>query len=67
MKSKYQGADIFVKKDRIIIEAAIPEWKTRFMMGAGAAYKKITDAGFSDTALEIKEHLAEKYKVRMRT
>jgi hypothetical protein len=65
-KSKYNGADIFVKNDRIIIEAAIPEWKIRIMLGAGAIYKKVTDKNFSETALQIKEFLSRSYDVRMR-
>jgi hypothetical protein len=66
MKSKYYGADIFVKKDRIVIEAAVPEWKTRFMLGAGAAYKKFTDKNFFDAAVEIKTYLERTYDVRLR-
>lgn len=65
-ESKYHGADIFVKSNSIIIEAAIPEWKTRFMLGAGVLYKKMTDKDFSKTALRIKDYLGEKYTVRIR-
>lgn len=67
MKSKYQGADIFIKSDKIVVEAAIPQWTTRFMLGAGAAYRKLTDKDFSDTALQIKEYLSRKYEVSLRT
>ena len=66
-KSTYYGADIFVKKDSIVVEAAIPDWKTRLLMGAGAAYKKITDQNFSQTALQVKEFLSRKYEVRLKT
>ena len=64
--TKYNGADIFVKKDRIIVEAAIPEWKTRLMIGAGAVYRKITDKSFSDIALKIRDFLSNKYDVTLR-
>jgi hypothetical protein len=64
--TKYSGADIYIKKDRIEIEAAIPEWKTRFMVGAGAIYKKITDPNYSATAIRIKDYLSQKYTVRLR-
>jgi hypothetical protein len=66
MKSKYQGADIFVKRNKIVIEAAIPQWKTRLMLGAGALYKKLTDKDFSKTALQIKDYLSKNYEVSLR-
>src|SRR4051812_47929684 len=66
-KSKYYGADIFIKKDRIIVEAAVPEWKTRLMLGAGAAYIKLTDKKFSDVAFEVKDFLSTKYEVSLRS
>jgi hypothetical protein len=66
-KSKYQGADIFIKSNKIVIEAAIPEWKTRLMLGAGAVYRKLTDKDFSKTALQIKDYLSQKYEVSLRT
>jgi len=65
-KSKYCGADIFVKGDRIIVESAIPDWTTRLFLGAGAAYKKLTDQKFSEAAMEIKDFLNGKYEVSIR-
>jgi hypothetical protein len=32
-KSKYSGADIFIKNDKVLIEAGIPEMKTRLLFG----------------------------------
>ncbi|HEX6334891.1 MAG TPA: hypothetical protein VFZ78_11735 [Flavisolibacter sp.] len=66
-KSKYFGANIFVKKDRIVVEASIPEWKTRFMLGAGAAYRKLTDPNFNEAALQVAQFLSNKYEVRLRS
>ena len=66
-KSKYNGADIFIKKKRIVVEASIPEWKTRMFLGAGAVYLKYTDRKFSETALRVKDFLSNKYDVRLRT
>lgn len=65
-KSKYYGADIFVKSDRIVVEAAIPEWTTRLFLGAGAAYKKLTDSKYGEVAKEIEKFLTPKYKVSLR-
>ncbi|MDB5200654.1 MAG: hypothetical protein JWQ27_63 [Ferruginibacter sp.] len=63
IKTKYNGADIFVKKHRVVIEAGIPEWKTRLILGAGAAYRKVTDKGFYDVALRVSDFLSKKYVV----
>ena len=65
-KSKYYGADIFIKKDRMVIEAAIPDWGTRLLLGAGALYKKISDPNFSEVAIQMKEFLSSTYKVSLR-
>jgi hypothetical protein len=35
---KYSGADIFVKDNKIIIEAALPEMKTRILLGSGVLF-----------------------------
>lgn len=64
--TKFSGADIFVKKETIIVEPAIPQWKTRFMLGAGAIYKKLTDPNFSLPATRIVQFLSNRYKVRLR-
>lgn len=64
--TKYSGADIFVKKENIIVEPAIPEWKTGLILGAGAAYKKLYDPNFSIPAVRIVEFLKLNYKVRLR-
>lgn len=65
--TKYRGADVFVKSKNIIVEPSIPEWKTRFILGAGAIYKKLADKEFSVPALRLREYLAKKYEVRLRT
>ena len=65
-KTKYRGADIFVKKDRIVIDAAIPEWKTRFILGAGAAYIRLTKKDFFEVALQIRDFLGHRYDVSIR-
>lgn len=65
-KSKYYGADIFVKGDRIVVEPAIPDWTTRLIMGAGAAYKKLTDSNYNEVASNIRDYLSQKYQVSLR-
>ena len=65
-KSKYYGADIFVKGNEIIVEAAIPDWTTRLVLGAGAAYKKITDRKYAEVATQIQNYLGHKYEVILR-
>jgi hypothetical protein len=61
--AKYSGADIFIKKHRIIVESAIPEWKTRLMLGAGAVYKKMTDPEYSIPAKRISEFLNKRFPI----
>tara|TARA_R110002072_G_scaffold288014_2_gene454016 strand:+ start:289 stop:522 length:234 start_codon:yes stop_codon:yes gene_type:complete len=39
-KSKYSGADIFVKENKIIVESGIAEMKTRLLIGSGAVLLK---------------------------
>ncbi len=65
-KSKYYGADIFVKGDKIVVEAAIPDWATRLLLGAGAAYKKFTDTNYNEVATQIQSFLSRKYHVSLR-
>jgi len=65
-KSKYYGADIFVKGDSITIEPAIPDWTTRLILGAGAAYKKLTDSKYAEIALQIQDYLKQKHNVSLR-
>ena len=60
-KSKYSGADIFVKDDGIIVEAAIPEMKTRLLIGSGAVLLKLFNKNYSEPSLKIKEYLSGKY------
>jgi len=65
-KSKYYGADIFVKGSEIIVEAAIPDWSTRLVLGAGAAYKKLTDSKYGEVAAQIQHYLSQKYEVTLK-
>jgi len=65
-ESKYYGADIFVKSDSIVVEAAIPDWTTRLVLGAGAAYKKLTDSKYGEVATQIQKFLSTKYKASLR-
>lgn len=60
-KSKYSGADIFIKEDSIILEAAIPDMKTRLLVGSGAILLKFFNKGFSLPALQIANYLKPRY------
>ncbi|MEZ4795770.1 MAG: hypothetical protein R2785_01260 [Flavobacteriaceae bacterium] len=61
-KSKYCGADIFIKNDKMIIEPAIPEMKTRLLIGGGAALLKMFKKDYSEPADRIFEYLKMKNK-----
>jgi hypothetical protein len=62
-KSKYSGADIFVRKNKIVVDAAIPEMKTRFLIGAGVLYLKFFNKNFSEPSIRIFEFLKKNYNV----
>lgn len=64
-KSKYNGADIFVKKDVVIIEAAIPEMKTRILIGGGALLLKIFSKNFNEPSKRIAYFLRESYTTKL--
>jgi len=66
-RSKYRGADIFVKNDKIIVEAAIPEMRTRLLIGSGALLLKMFKRDFSVPAGVIIEYLSARHSnVRLR-
>lgn len=66
--TKYSGADIFVKDNKIVIEAAIPEMKTRMLLGSGALFFKFFSKKFSEPSLRIYKYLCEKVdNVKLRT
>jgi hypothetical protein len=64
--SKYSGADIWLRNGTIVIEPAIPEWKTRLVLGAGAVYLKATNQEYRIPAKKIAEYLMTTYKVDLR-
>lgn len=59
-KSKYSGADIYVKENRIIVEPGVPEMKTRLLIGGGAVLLKMFRKDFNEPALEIAKFLEER-------
>ncbi|MCE2995903.1 MAG: hypothetical protein ACK5RG_14920 [Cyclobacteriaceae bacterium] len=59
--TKYSGADIFVHDDKIIVEAALPEMKTRILLGSGVLFLKFFSKKFSEPSLKIHYYLAKKY------
>lgn len=66
-KSKYSGADVFIKKDKILIEASVPEMKTRLLLGAGAVFLKFFRKDFGEPCQRIAEYLIqEDYKVKIK-
>ena len=58
--TKYSGADIFVKDDKIVIEAAIPEMKTRVLLGSGVLFLKLFSKKFSEPSVRIHGYLSQK-------
>lgn len=66
--TKYSGADIFLKKDTIVIEAAIPEMKTRLLLGAGVLFFRMFSRKFNAPSKEIHSYFREtNRKVRFRS
>src|SRR5690606_16525131 len=66
--TKYSGADIFVTEDQVVVEAAIPEMKTRILLGSGALFLKFFSKKFSEPSLRIYEYLSQKVdNVELRT
>ena len=57
--TKYSGVDIFIKKDKILIEAAIPEMKTRLMIGTGVLFLKLFSKKFKEPSNRIHNYLKE--------
>jgi len=57
--TKYSGVDIFKKKDKFLIEAAIPEMKTRLLIGAGALFLKFFSKKFKEPSNKIFTYLKE--------
>ncbi len=55
--TKYSGVDIFMKKDRILLEAAIPEMKTRLLLGAGALLFRVFSKKFKEPSAKIYSYL----------
>ena len=55
-KSKYCGADIFFKKNKLVIESSIPEMKTRLLIGGGALLVKSFKKDFSEPVDRIFEY-----------
>lgn len=58
--TKYSGADIFVSEDKVVIKAAIPEMKTRMLLGSGVLLLKFFSKKFSEPALRIHGYLSHK-------
>ncbi|CAM1340570.1 hypothetical protein [Tenacibaculum amylolyticum] len=57
--TKYSGVDIFLKKDTIVLEAAIPEMKTRLLLGAGVLFLKMFSKKFNAPSKEIHSYFKE--------
>ncbi len=65
--TKYSGVDIFKKKDKFLIEAAIPEMKTRLLIGAGALFLKFFSKKFNEPSKKIFAYLKNNnYPVKFR-
>ena len=66
-KSKYSGADIFINIDKILIEASIPEMKTRLLLGSGAVYLKIFRKDYGEPCQKIANYLIlEDFQVKIK-
>lgn len=66
-KSKYSGADIFIKNDKILLEAGIPEMKTRLLLGSGALLLKMFKKDYNEPCLKIFNYLtSENISVKVR-
>lgn len=67
-KNKYAGADIYLKKDGALIEAAIPEMKTRLLIGSGAMLLKKFKKDYDEPCQRIVEFLnSQNIAVKVRT
>ncbi len=55
--TKYSGVDIFIKKNRILLEAAIPEMKIRLLIGAGTLLFRIFSKKFKEPSTKIYDYL----------
>ncbi|ATL46061.1 hypothetical protein COR50_02160 [Chitinophaga caeni] len=60
-QTNYYGADIFVKKKYIIVEASIPDMSTRIILGGGALILKAKKE-FHIPAHLIFHYLSKKYE-----
>ncbi|MBB6613153.1 hypothetical protein H7F15_19090 [Pontibacter sp. Tf4] len=61
-KSNFSGADIYLKKDRIEVESAIPETWARIVAGSGAALMKLFTKDYSKPEEELLSYLGHKYE-----
>ena len=59
-KNRYSGADLFIKQEKIIIESAIPEMKTRLLLGAGAVLLRFFKKDYHEPRDTISEYLFNK-------
>ena len=57
--TKYSGVDIFIKKGKILLEPAIPEMKTRLLVGAGALFLRMFSKNFKEPSNKIYQFLKE--------
>ena len=57
--TKYSGVDIFLRKDNFLIEAAIPEMKTRLLIGTGVLFLKAFSKEFIEPSRRIFAFLKE--------
>ena len=60
-KSTYCGAAIFVTNNSIVVEAAIPETKTRLLIGGGAILLKLFAKNYTEPSLKIYAFLSNNY------
>lgn len=56
-KNKYSGADIYIKKNGVIIESAIPGMKMRLLLGSGALLLKRYRKDYEEPCLAIYDFL----------
>lgn len=59
--STYSGAEIFIKKNKIVVDAAFPEMKTRILLGAGALLFKMFSIDYNEPSQRIYEFLNARY------
>ncbi|WP_460218030.1 hypothetical protein [Psychroserpens sp. MEBiC05023] len=58
-KSKFCGADIYIKSNKIHVQAGIPRMKTRLLVGGGAVILKMFSKRYSEPSYDIYEYLSE--------